>query len=56
MDQNFDQPTIWDHVYFWLKELIILITLIVIITICLSAFFSIPEVTSTPELLEFILS
>lgn len=56
IQKNYNHPTIWDHVYFWLKELIILTTLITIITICLSAFFSLPEVSSTPELLEFILS
>jgi hypothetical protein len=56
MDQNLDQHTIWDHIYFWIKELIILVTLIIVITISLSAFFSLPEVSSTPELLEFILS
>jgi hypothetical protein len=56
MDQNSNQPTVWDHIYFWTKEFVILVTLIIIITISLSAFFSLPEVSSTPELLKFILS
>jgi|GEM_PF-2846567 hypothetical protein len=56
MDQNIEQPTIWDHITFWLKEIFILAILISTITFCLSAFFSLPEVTSKPELLEFILS
>lgn len=57
MDYEFEQPTVWDHVYFWTKELIILAGLVTLITVSLSAFFFLPEGDSiTPELLTFILS
>lgn len=57
MDYEFEQPTVWDHVYFWTKELVILAGLVTLITVSLSAFFFLPEGDSlTPELLTFILS
>lgn len=51
-----EQPTIWDHVYFWAKELVILAGIVTVITISLSAFFYLPDANSSTELLAFILS
>lgn len=56
MDYEVEQPTIWDHVYFWAKELVILASLVTVITVSLSAFFYLPDNNSSVELLTFILS
>ena len=56
MDHEFEAPTIWDHVYFWTKEIFILAGLITLITVSLSALFLLPEGDASPELLTFILS
>lgn len=57
MDYDLEQPTIWDHVYFWTKELLILASLVTVISVSLSAFFYLPDNSnSSMELLTFILS
>lgn len=57
MDYDLETPTIWDHVYFWTKELFILAGLVTVISVSLSAFFYLPDSSaSSLELLTFILS
>jgi hypothetical protein len=57
MDYELERPTIWDHVYFWTKEVVILASIVTVITVSLSAFFYLPENNnSSMELLTFILS
>jgi hypothetical protein len=56
MDHEFEKPTIWDHVYFWTKEIIILAGIVTFISVSLSVFFYLPENNSSTELLTFILS
>jgi hypothetical protein len=56
MEHKSESPTIWDHVYFWTKEIFILAGLITVITISLSAFFFLPDYNASSELLTLILS
>lgn len=57
MDFDIHEPTIWDHVYFWTKEVFILAGIVAFITVSLSAFFFLPDHGSAnSELLTFILS
>lgn len=51
-----EQPTVWDHVYFWTKEMIILSSIVAVISVSLSAFFFLPDNGASTELLTFILS
>ena len=57
MDYDIQEPTIWDHVYFWTKEVLILGGIVAFITVSVSALFFLPDHGSnSSELLTFILS
>ncbi len=55
MDFEIEQPTVWDHVYFWTKEIFILAGLVTFITVSLSAFFFLPEGNMSSDFLALIL-
>jgi len=57
MEHEFEEPTVWDHVYFWTKEVVILGGIVAFITVSVSALFFLPDHGSnSSELLTFILS